>query len=101
MRSAVFPFVILLGGLAAPTQAQPTFTLTTPDRPFVTQPLSSDRDGQSATVKVDPDHPLQVMEGFGGCFNELGWTALNTLPSAERDEVLRALFSPEGCNFSI
>ena len=29
----------------------------------------------------DPKQVFQTMDGFGGCFNELGWTALQTLPA--------------------
>jgi glucosylceramidase len=42
----------------------------------------------------------QTIEGFGGCFNELGWRALSALDSATRDSVLAALFgSGDGCRF--
>jgi len=44
----------------------------------------------------------QTIDGFGGCFNELGWIALNSLPAAGRGKVLRELFHPkEGCRFSL
>jgi len=26
-------------------------------------------------VEAYPDQPLQTIEGFGACFNELGWTS--------------------------
>jgi glucosylceramidase len=38
----------------------------------------------------------QLFEGFGGCFNELGYVALNHLESDEREQVLHSLFHPEG-----
>ncbi|TQR97588.1 glycoside hydrolase family 30 protein [Paenibacillus ottowii] len=38
----------------------------------------------------------QLVEGFGGCFNELGYVALNHLDSEKRAQVLHALFHPEG-----
>ena len=34
------------------------------------------------------------MEGFGACFNELGWTSLSALAEADRESVLRELFDP-------
>jgi len=44
----------------------------------------------------------QAWEGFGGCFNELGWIALQALAAGDRDAVLDALFDPaEGCRFSL
>ncbi|MBB3112824.1 glucosylceramidase [Paenibacillus phyllosphaerae] len=38
----------------------------------------------------------QLIEGFGGCFNELGYTALQHLTDEDRESVLDALFHPEG-----
>jgi glucosylceramidase len=41
------------------------------------------------------------MEGFGGCFNELGWTSLSALREGDRDSVIRELFHPtEGARFT-
>ena len=37
---------------------------------------------------------LHTMQGFGACFNELGWTALSKLSPTDRDDVLRELFDP-------
>lgn len=38
---------------------------------------------------------FQRMEGFGGCFNELGWVALSHLTEDQRQEVLLELFGKE------
>ncbi|WP_138753149.1 glycoside hydrolase family 30 protein [Paenibacillus sinopodophylli] len=38
----------------------------------------------------------QELEGFGGCFNELGFAALKHLPHESRREVMHALFHPDG-----
>lgn len=44
----------------------------------------------------------QVWDGFGGCFNELGWIALDRLGAGERQRVMKALFDPvDGCRFSL
>lgn len=41
------------------------------------------------------------MQGFGACFNELGWVALEKLSMADRDSVMRELFHPTtGARFS-
>ena len=37
----------------------------------------------------------QTIDGFGGCFNELGWDALNLLDSQKKQEVLNSLFHPK------
>ncbi|WP_026559509.1 glycoside hydrolase family 30 beta sandwich domain-containing protein [Bacillus sp. J37] len=44
----------------------------------------------------------RVIDGFGGCFNELGYEALTLLSEEDRNSVLDSLFLPEGeCQFSI
>ncbi|MEM1504640.1 glycoside hydrolase family 30 protein [Domibacillus sp. 8LH] len=48
------------------------------------------------------DEAKRVIEGFGGCFNELGYHALQRLTESEQHKVYDALFSPEGdCRFTI
>lgn len=42
----------------------------------------------------------QTMEGFGGCFNELGYIALNKLSKDKKEEIMKNLFDPEECNFT-
>src|SRR5690242_9298106 len=42
------------------------------------------------------------IEGFGGCFNELGLTAMQHLSKKDQTKVYDALFDPEGdCKFTI
>jgi len=53
-------------------------------------------------VEVRRDKPLQTIEGFGSCFNELGWTSLNVLSAKDRESVLKELFAPGfGADFTI
>ncbi len=43
----------------------------------------------------------QIIEGFGGCFNELGWIALNHLSEEDKEKVITDLFdSEEGASFN-
>lgn len=46
------------------------------------------------------DKKDQTIKGFGGCFNELGWEALELLNEADRNQVMDALFSLDGCNLN-
>lgn len=39
---------------------------------------------------------FQQLDGFGGCFNELGYVALQHLPEVDRSQVMHALFHPDG-----
>jgi glucosylceramidase len=48
-------------------------------------------------LNIDPARALsgsRPIEGFGGCFNELGWTSLQTLSETDRESVLHELFDP-------
>jgi len=57
--------------------------------------------GNAATV-VELDQPQQTIDGFGTCFNELGWTSLSLLPDADRATIMKELFAPGyGANFTI
>jgi glucosylceramidase len=53
-------------------------------------------------IEILTDKPLQRIDGFGACFNELGWTSLNSLSSADRENIFKELFAPgSGGNFNI
>lgn len=53
-------------------------------------------------VEILSDKPLQTIEGFGACFNELGWTSLNSLSTEDRESVFKELFAPgTGGNFTV
>jgi len=48
-------------------------------------------------LNVDPartDPTGRQMDGFGACFNELGWTSLQALTEQDRESVLHELFDP-------
>ncbi|MDZ7615047.1 MAG: hypothetical protein U5K51_16145 [Flavobacteriaceae bacterium] len=56
--------------------------------------------GQDVQLLVN--NKLQTMDGFGACFNELGWTALSSLSENDRAFILKELFAPDfGANFTI
>ena len=56
----------------------------------------------SVDATVDVDNPRQTIDGFGSCFNELGWTSLSALSDADREVVMRELFAPGvGANLTI
>ncbi len=52
-------------------------------------------------LNVDLEKTQQTVTGFGACFNELGWDALNVLPDSTRQMILREFFTEEGFNFTI
>lgn len=53
---------------------------------------------QSSTAKAEKtiilhsENKFQVIDGWGGCFNERGWDALSVLPVAKRNEIVKSFF---------
>ena len=76
---------------------------TTRDDPWEKRDFPAPRiDNGNAAVEILPDRMMQVMEGFGGCFNELGWMSLNALNPRDREFILEELFSPGiGASFAV
>lgn len=53
-------------------------------------------------IEIRSDAVAQEIDGWGGCFNELGWQALSVLEPSDREAVVQALFDPSlGCKFNI
>lgn len=47
-------------------------------------------------VRLRTDRPQQTFRGWGTCFNERGWQALNLLNREEQEEIMQNLFAPAG-----
>ncbi len=59
-------------------------------------------DISESLVVIDKNKTLQTMEGFGTCFNELGWTSLSVLSQNEIDGIMHELFEPgKGANLTM
>lgn len=76
---------------------------TTPGERWVEDKKAAkiEKDEITPDITVFANQKLQVIDGIGGAFNELGWTATLALPNNDAAEVFDALFSEEGCNFSM
>ena len=74
---------------------------TTFDNPWqVMDAVASDAPAE-ASVVVDLTAVNQTVEGFGTCFNELGWTSLSELSEKDRAAILEDLFAPAGMNLTL
>ena len=74
---------------------------TTFDNPWqVMDAVASDAPAE-ASVVVDLTAVNQTVEGFGTCFNELGWTSLSELSEKDRAAILEDLFTPAGMNLTL
>lgn len=51
--------------------------------------------GEQADLTITQNE-YQTVEGFGGCFNELGFLALSRLSEEDRKQVMYNLFHPDG-----
>ncbi len=47
-------------------------------------------------IVLDLDDTQQTFKGWGTCFNELGWDALNLLPQETQEQIMSRMFSPDG-----
>ncbi|WP_372937976.1 hypothetical protein [Seonamhaeicola sp.] len=74
---------------------------TTPSQRWVKAKKFLKKDVEKVDVVVYTDSLLQAIDGVGGAFNELGWEAISALPKESANQVFNALFSKEGCNFSM
>lgn len=52
-------------------------------------------------VVVALDDVQQIVNGFGGTFNELGWDALQALPPDGQDKVIGDLFGADGLHLAV
>lgn len=80
------------------------WTASTPDLKWENKTLSILQKNNTATptIEVYTDKEQQIVDGFGGCFNELGWKALNGLNDKNKNKVLESLFdTTTGCDFNI
>lgn len=62
--------------------------------------VAAETSDKAVTVLIDPTQTAQTVDGFGTCFNELGWASLQLLPETELQKIFSELFTPgQGANF--
>ena len=85
------------------TAPQAEWVSTTFESPWVTQPeVVAVSETSEPDVVVDVTKTAQTIDGFGTCFNELGWTSLSLLDETVRESILKEMFAPGvGANFTI
>lgn len=91
---------ICLASCSQPQKAQ--WVSTTESTPWQVNPELTSAEGDRADVMIDASKTYQVIDGFGTCFNELGWTSLSRLDETARESIMKEMFSPGvGANFTI
>lgn len=96
------PFIVTLVFLSLKVSAQKIdLVYTTSSKRWVKAKKFLEKDVKTADITVYTDSVLHNIDGVGGAFNELGWDAIQALDKDSAKEVFNALFSDEGCNFSM
>ena len=98
MRFISLILLFLLSGTVSAQKVE--WYATTQTSPWVKQKVKPERATTGAEIVLDPTQRLQLITGIGGCFNEMGWDALNALSAEDREAVLQAIFSKDGACFN-
>lgn len=104
MKKAALLLLLLMTGWSAFSQsAKATWVSTTQPQLWKEEvPLDITTASAQADVEIGVNKPQQTIEGFGTCFNELGWTSLSLLSAKDRESIFQELFAPgAGANFTI
>ena len=102
MKNLNIAFFFLLLCTACSTKTSVEWASTTPTKQWKIsqQEIASSAGNTDAEVFIDKTQ--QVIDGFGSCFNELGWTSLSKLSGTDRESIMNELFAPGvGANFTI
>lgn len=100
-KSLLAPLVTLMTATAVQA-ATVEWVSSTEDKRWTPMPAPALAEGEDPPVLfVKPDRTFQTIDGFGGSFNELGWIALGKASKSDQQDVIKALFSDEGCAFTL
>ncbi len=95
--------ILMFLSLNSFSQVNLSITTTTKNEPWKTETVTVKvQQASDADIVITKSETLQTIEGFGGCFNELGWKALSQLSEADRGQIMSELFAPGyGAGFTI
>ena len=97
--------MLALGGGRAPAQEVHIWVSSQAGDRLSAKPAAHFEEGsagaEAVTFQVNPAVTYQKIAGFGASFMEAGLMVINTLPPAQQEAVLRAMFDPQaGAGFS-
>ena len=97
----IFCFAVILSVLNVKAQKIEWFSSTNESRWQQEKKIKieSRQSGVDYDIEIS-DEKAQYFDGFGGCFNEMGWDALMAINETERNKIINDLFSPSGANFN-
>jgi glucosylceramidase len=83
----------------ATSTAQPEVTTSAQDAYWAKGTVTKVSSG-TADLNIDKNTTFQRWDGFGGCFNEMGWDALSVLEAADVANAMKLLYdAKDGANF--
>jgi glucosylceramidase len=82
------------------TETLPVLVTSGPDAYWTTTGQLTPVTTGDADVTVDDTTTAQTWEGFGGAFNERGWSYLSMLSAADRQRALDLLYGADGARFA-
>lgn len=93
---------LLLAITACNKQPNVKWVSTTDNEVWVQKTYEASEKTSDISIAIDVNNQEQTIDGFGGCFNELGWDALGMVTPEEKQQILNDLFDPEtGCKFNL
>jgi glucosylceramidase len=105
MKSIKLSLLVLVIASAACTKTPNVkWVSTTNSTPWEEEEIAApSKEGlQEVVLTIDTKNQQQEIVGFGGCFNEMGWEALEMVTPEEKQQILNDLFDPEtGCKFNL
>jgi len=88
------------GGTGGSAPAAPRLITSAPNAYWNTSATITTVTAGNATVTVNDATTMKTFEGFGGAFNEMGWSYLSLLSASDRDRAIRLLFDAnDGAHF--
>ena len=101
LQGLAFIFLTIFNGFSQDV----SWVSSTEKQPWKTKEVIKLNDFNESTpidIEILTDKKQQTIDGWGGCFNELGWQALQTLPFNEREKVIKEFFDPtEGLKYNL
>lgn len=70
------------------------------DRSFWKTVPVVEHESSEDTLEVTGEYGQEIL-GFGGCFNEMGWDALQKVEKSLREDFIKELYGTDGCRFNM
>ncbi|RKR08951.1 glucosylceramidase [Flavobacterium sp. 90] len=103
MKNIVLSFLLIIIVGCASKKVNTEWVSTTESTPWEIKEIEGlTSASETESIEIFTRRPLQEIEGFGSCFNELGWTSLSALSAADRSAIMKELYEPgTGAGFTI